>query len=280
MKRKSPILSRFLALPTPFRALYVLTVGHGLAILFSFNLVLPNLIRNLIFPITDPYFPLVLRNPTVYALLIFWPALFSLYITFRPSPGNLRLWAWMTFLGGAVGLVHQLSFGWAEVLVMFWTGVWALWLAHVRTSLRWGPLIALLTCSLMFAYPAMGKLSPGFWTGELYWEFHWRHGAGIASRIAKLLVGNEGKPLLWLFGCLSIGVELLIAVVWLGPARVGFGIMAFSAIGIVAAGGLGFIGAGGMLVSMAASGLVLSEFVANEARRAASSSQGRPPSLP
>lgn len=260
----SPILAGVMRLPVAYRAIWILALGHAVSILLSLGLIYPNFLRYLAFPVTDPYFPFVLRSPVIYVLIILGPALIGTYTIVRPSVGVLRLWSWTLLLSGAVGLVHQLTFGWAEVLVMFWSGAWAVWLAHVRTSLRWGPLLVLLLCSLLFAYPAVGKLTSGFWTGELYWEHHWRHGSSLVSNLSALTLGADSKGLLPIFGALSILVELLIALIWLAPSRTGLGLMTLGVLGILLAGGVGFVGVVGLMLTLALSGLYLSQALARQ----------------
>ena len=209
-------------------------------------------------PVIDPWTPAILRSPIVYGLAVLGPSAFGIYTAFRPASGSLRLWAWWCFLGGAVGLVHQMTLGWAEVLLMFWTGAWALWLGYVGRGVRWGPRCSTVLLGLMFAYPAIGKYTPGYWSGELYWELHWRHGGGVPGWLAEILGESAVRPWVRVYGPVSIIVESALGLVWLLPVRVALAVVLIAAVGILVGGGLGFMCAMGFIAStvMSAAALV------------------------
>lgn len=257
--RSSYIAARLAPLSVAHRALWVLAVGHSFALSLTVWMIGPKIVESLAFPISDPWLPPVLQSSMVYALAVLGPAAFGLYVVVRPSPGSLRLWAWWCFMGGAVGLVHQMTLGWAEVLLMFWTGAWGLWLAYAQRGVDHGPRYALLLIGLLFAYPAIGKYTPAFWSGEQYWALHWSHGSGVPGLLVSLLGEEVVRPWVRVYGPLSIVAETALALVWLLPWRVGFVAVVVGAGGILVGGGWGFLGAMGMVVSVALSGLAIAE---------------------
>jgi hypothetical protein len=251
------IAGQLRALSPAHRALWVLATGHGFVLLGSVWMIVPKLLQGLAFPIDDPWLPWPLRSAVVYGLAVLGPALFGAYAAARPGPGALRVWAWWCFAGGAVGLVHQMTLGWAEVLLMFWTGAWGLWLGYARDCVVRGPRLALVLIGLLFAYPAIGKFTPAYWSGEQFWLMHWRHGAGLPGLMVTMLGEAAVRPWVRVYGPLSILAESALALVWLLPRRVGFAAVFVGAAGILAGGGWGFMGAMGLVASTAASALAL-----------------------
>lgn len=252
-------------LSAPMAALWVLAVGHTLSFVLAGHLYFESLIRVLAFAVDDPWLPSLLQIPHTFVVPLALLFGIGAAASIRPSLPLLRLWAWTCLLTGAILLCHQAGLGWAGSVLFFWTGLWAVWLAHVRTAARLGPLICLAIVGMIFAYPALGKLTPGYWTGELYWEFHWGRGQGPHRWLGLVLGEERHRAVGAIYGPISIIAEASLALVWLLPARIGYSLVLVAAIGITLTGGHQFLDAMGPLVSLATSGAYLT-FLQRERR--------------
>lgn len=257
------------SLPVGLRAAYVLLVG----VLATLVWLAPTLARRAAlmvrFPLVDGWFPDPLQAVGLYAGVVVLQFAVMVLALARPSRTTLRLFAWTTLGFGAVLLVHQASFGAASSVLFFWTGVWALWLTHATRGFERGPFFCLLLLGGMFAWPALGKLTPGYLSGEVYWRAHWNGPAGpqgIHMWVARVLSEPAHERLLRWFGPLSVAVEGAVALAWLLPGRWGFGVVGLGAVGILAMAGPSFIRVMGIVAAVAASGWVLA---ASEEVRAA-----------
>lgn len=253
------VVRQIVVLSPQHRALWVLAMGHGFVLAATAWFVVPQMLMAMARPVADPWFPAALQSPTVHALAFLGPIAFGIYVAFRPVPGSLRLWAWWCLIGGAVGLVHQMTIGTAECLLMFWTGAWALWLGYTHRGVAWGPWLATLLLGLMFAYPAIGKYTPAYWSGEAYWDLHWQHGSGLPGLLVMVLGEEVMRPWTRVYGPASILVESATGLVWLLPRRAALGLVLAAAMGVLVGGGLGFMGAMGLVTSTVLSAAALLE---------------------
>lgn len=261
------MIARVRALPPTWRALWVLAVVQGLTVLASCWVLVPRYAAIAALPVDDPWFPAALSSSVTVLVPQLVLMMLGGLVVVRPIALYLRLYAW-TLLGvGAVLLVHQASFGWAGGVLLFWSGVWAVWLAYARVGVQRGPFFALLLLGGLFAYPALGKLSPGFLSGQVYWDLMWSHREGVHAWLGPAL-GEEGhRSLAAVYGPFTIVSEGVLALVWLLPARIGFGLALLTFAGILVTGGLQFVDAMGLLAALVASGWVLAEDPRTEARQ-------------
>lgn len=74
--------------------------------------------------------------------------------------------------------IHQHSYNDVTFLTCFWSAVWSLWFTSrigrddQRTLLEKGAFIAHLILSTVFLGGAMGKLTPGYWSGEVFYNIY------------------------------------------------------------------------------------------------------------
>lgn len=247
------------ALPPALRAAWVLALGTLLALGLGSPLVVPRIVLATRLPVADPWTPGPLQHPATFGLCLLAVLATALGAVVVPGRATARLFGWTTLLAGAVALVHQLGHGWAGSVLLFWTGAWGVWLAHVRDAVDRGPFLCLLLLGGVFAFPAVGKATPGFLDGTVYWDLQWSHGVGIHGWLAGVLGAERHRALAGWFGPFTVVAEGVLAFVWLMPARVGFGAIGLAAAGLLITSGVEFLDAMGLLVALAASGAALAE---------------------
>ncbi|MCB9678297.1 MAG: hypothetical protein H6737_24560 [Alphaproteobacteria bacterium] len=245
---------RILALPAVLQGLWVLAVGMALSIGLSTQIILPRIVVCFQHPVHDPWLPAVLQTPVTFAGALGSVLLSALVAAIRPTVTTLRVFAWALLLGGATSLVHQAGMGWAGGILWFWLGVWAVWAAHVHRCPERAPFFGLLVIGGIFAYPALGKLTPGFWTGELYWQMHWSYGGGVHTWLEENLPAGMHHDLVRVYGPFSILTEAVLSLVWLLPMRVGYGLSVVVFLGILLTAGPRFTDAMTPLIAFAFAG--------------------------
>lgn len=125
----------------------------------------------------DSFFPNWLSEPIVLAALIVIPVLLGTLVMFLRSDLALRIQAFTT-LACTFGLcIHQGSYNDVTFLTCFWVAAWCAWFT-VRINdpeellLAKGKTLALLIISMIFLGGAVGKWTPGYWSGEVLYEIY------------------------------------------------------------------------------------------------------------
>ncbi len=176
-------------------------------------------------PLEDPFFPAPLRSVWLsggcYAgsVVAVFLALFA---------GSRRVLIALTGVATAclaVLCLHQQSYNDVTFLTCCWTGVWCLWMASRIDAadsdlLSDGAWLAQLILSVIFLGGAVGKMTPGYASGEVLFEIYF---SGRDYWLFNILRNQFDQAALreiagW-FAWLVTGTELLCAFLWLMPQR-------------------------------------------------------------
>lgn len=176
-------------------------------------------------PMRDDFFPLWLQSATVStgAFAATVAALTGLLISNR-----LRVMiraAIVSLAGLTVLCLHQHAYNDMTFITCWWSAVWCLWML-VQTGrrpegqLRRGVFMAHLLLSVILLGGAVGKMSPGYWSGEVF------YGIYFGSRdfwVYNLLRGQFDESTLRTVSCtysrMVIVTELACGGLWLLPPR-------------------------------------------------------------
>ncbi len=131
-------------------------------------------------PLHDHFFPAILRHPAVLAGAFFAPLWFEVLVLLRPTIRRAKCHAVAVTLSAAVLLVHQASYFFATWVVIFWAGLFLVWLAWKGEAdpdgaCRMGPFLAQLLIAFWFLGGAVGKWTAGYWAGEPLYEMFFAH---------------------------------------------------------------------------------------------------------
>ena len=138
-----------------------------------------------------------------------------------------------------MALGHQSLYNDATYVTCFWTGLWCMWLAWSDEEpklAKQAKTLALTTVSLMFLGGFVGKLTSGYWSGEVfhgyyiqkrdYFVWEWvRSSFGAATQLAVAR---------WFSRAVVIG-EGLMALVFVVPFRYAAPFAMVAMVGVVAA---------------------------------------------
>lgn len=178
------------------------------------------------FPLRDDFFPLVLQNAWVYLvvyLAVLGLATVSLIIHSRAVSLAIRVGLLVCLF---VLCIHQQTYNDVTFVTCFWTVAWSTWFVWEtgrrpeQELLGMATTFSQLVLSLIFLGGAVGKMTPGYWNGEVmhgiyfesrnYWCFNW-----IRENISAEAIPELAK---W-YSRLIILMEWTCSFLWLMPPR-------------------------------------------------------------
>ena len=177
-------------------------------------------------PLRDEFFPQILQNPWVYLVLYFSVvALATVSLIVRSRPVTLAI------RGGLlcclyVLCIHQQTYNDVTFVTCFWTVAWSAWFVW-ETGRR--PEIELLTMattfshlilSLIFLGGAVGKMTPGYWSGEAIYGIYFESRNYWCFNLIRENISAEAIPELakW-YSRVIIMTECICSFLWLMPPR-------------------------------------------------------------
>ena len=227
-KDAPPVTRAFLALTTSICAVRILLIWQYLLIIVIQAHV----------PLRDHFFPWVLREPSLLAGAYFAPLCTELPVLLRPSDRRMHRHAIMVTLCAAILLVHQASYFFATWVVVFWAGLFLMWMAGSaldapRRACKTGPLLAQALISFWFLGGAVGKWTAAYWAGEPFYDMFFAHHHYLVYALLRLWVepGTLRVVATW-FSRSVVVVETAMAFVVFLPARTASAITVVVALGM------------------------------------------------
>jgi len=161
------------------RALRLSLAGLSLAYLWKLEFWYFAVIVYRRYPLHDTYFPALLQQFWLFAVAFASPLAYAAYASIRGGVKRLSRAHGVFALASAVLLVHQQSFNDATFVTCLWVSLWALWLASAAArggstlSLR-AALLAQLIVALFFFGGAVGKTTPAYWSGDVFYGIYFQ----------------------------------------------------------------------------------------------------------
>ena len=142
-------------------------------------------------PVDDHFFPAPLRNPVLLLIAALIPILTGAMALYRPSRERMRGAAVTELLATGVLLLHQATYFYATWVIGFWVAAYLVWLAWPASRSEFiaatrGPFLAQLLIAFFFLGGAVGKWTPGYWSGDVFYDVFLRHQAYVAYAQAHL----------------------------------------------------------------------------------------------
>lgn len=182
------------------------------------------------FRLRDGFFPTLLSEPAVLATMFAAPVILGVLIMFIRTTFALRVQA-ITTLVCMFGLcIHQGSYNDVTFLTCFWVAAWCAWFT-IRIHdpedelISKGKTLAVMILSMIFLGGAVGKWTPGYWSGEVLYEIYF---VDRDFWFFNLLRANLNSEMLREFATyysrMVIIVETACAFLWLLPPKIASGI--------------------------------------------------------
>ncbi len=178
-------------------------------------------------PIHDAFFPLGLQQAATLRIA-FVTAVASIAIAWLTRQRTIRITATaICGLASTVLLLHQGSYNDMTFTTIWWCNVWALWYVW-RLELdppdalhRKAAFLSRLMLSVVLLGGALGKWTPEYWSGEVFYEIYFRDRDFWVFNILRSWLDTES--LRWMAMAYSRKVILIETVaglgLWLLPAR-------------------------------------------------------------
>ena len=192
----------------------------------------------LIAPVHDHFFPDLLRHPATLLAAFIGPIVTEAMVLSYPTRRDMKRAAVLETLGAAVLLVHQATYFFATWVIVFWAGVFMVWMAwsaaaSTNRASAIGPFLAQLLIAFFFLGGAAGKWTGGYWSGAVFEDLYFTRNA--YSFLPYLHIAFTDATVhviaIW-FSRVVILVETATALVVLLPAR------AASTVSLIVAAGL------------------------------------------
>jgi hypothetical protein len=190
-------------------------------------------------PLRDEFFPPFFQSAWVY-LVVYLSVLFLTFMGLIVHSRTVAMLIHTLLLFGFWLLcIHQQTYNDVTFLTCFWTVAWSTWFVWEsdrrpeQELLEMAITFSHLVLSLIFLGGAVGKMTPGYWNGEVM------HGIYFESRdfwifnLVREYVPAENLPELakW-YSRMVMGMEWTCSFLWLMPPRVASGIALMTLFGI------------------------------------------------
>jgi len=189
-------------------------------------------------PVHDHFFPAVLRHPTLLLVAFFVPMISEVVVLSHPTPAGMKRAAAIETLGAAILLLHQATYFYATWVIVFWAGLFLVWLAwsgaaDARRAMKTGPLLARLLIAFFFLGGAAGKWTAGYWSGEVFYDmFFARQSYFVYAQLRAWFDDATIQLIARWFSRWAVIVETSMALVVFLPARVASTVSIAAALGL------------------------------------------------
>jgi len=189
-------------------------------------------------PLQDHFFPPLLRQPVLLAAAFFAPLWTEVLVLLRPTDRRMKHHAVAVTLSAGVLLVHQASYFFATWVVIFWAGLFLVWMAwngaaDPGSASRKGPLLAQLLIAFWFLGGAAGKWTAGYWAGEPFYDLFFAHDPyPVYALLRASLDADTLRVVAMWFSRAVVVVETVMGCVVFLPARVASALSIAVAVGM------------------------------------------------
>ena len=131
----------------------------------------------LIAPVHDHFFPDLLRHPATLLAAFFAPLITEAMVLSYPTGRDMKRAAAVETLSAAILLLHQATYFYATWVVVFWAGVFMVWIAwsaagNPERASAIGPFLAQLLIAFFFLGGAVGKWTGRYWSGVIFEDLY------------------------------------------------------------------------------------------------------------
>ena len=177
-------------------------------------------------PLVDNFFPAILRNSVLY-LTLYLTSIFCCALVFLTRRSN-RLLLIKLVLSASLFLlcIHQHTYNDVTFLTCFWTSIWSLWFAvrvtrdSVEVLRNKAILFSHLIISMIFLGGAVGKMTPEYWNGSVFYEIYFaQKDFWIFNFLRDQFAAPELRVIAVWHSRAVIIAESVCAFLWILPAR-------------------------------------------------------------
>ena len=177
-------------------------------------------------PLKDSFFPSILSNTFVSMGCYFLSMMCCVLIVSTRHTKVALVCAGALAASLYTLCIHQQTYNDVTFLTCFWTTIWSIWFTSridkdpENALLEKGVFLSHVVLSLIFLGGAVGKMTPGYWSGQVLYEIYfadrdfWFFNA-LRETFADEMLHSIAR---W-YSRFVIGTELVCSLLWLLPPR-------------------------------------------------------------
>jgi len=177
------------------------------------------------FPLSDPFFPAVFQSQSVLIAAYVLAVLGSVLTLVSRSKVLVFVLGCVSLAGLSVLCLHQNSYNDVTFLTCGWTSLWCLWLVSrlgedFSTLYPRAAWMSHMILSVIFLGAAIGKMTPGYWSGEVIHEIYFRGRDFWTYNLLRESMSEEAlrNAATWHSRMVVIS-EFVCAFLWLMPRK-------------------------------------------------------------
>lgn len=213
------------------------------------------------FPLVDPFFPGLFRSPSVLVAAWMMATVCSLLTLLAKWKPWLLLLGFGSCLGLSILCVHQNSYNDVTFVCCAWTSLWCCWLCS-RIGERFETLypraawLSHIVLSLVFFGAVVGKLTPGYWSGEVLYEIYFKGRDFWTYNMLRDSMSEEAlrQTAMW-HSRMVVVSEFVCSFLWLMPRKLASGIAILVLCGIALTNNFSLFSVVTCLIALALVGL-------------------------
>lgn len=190
-----------------------------------------------VYPVTAAQFPAFFENPGVAAVVYHLPLLAAAGLFFQRRAVFIATGCLFLLCAGILGL-HIDTYNDMTFVSSFWVAVWLIWYAvHIDKPdhiAEHAPFLAKCIVGLLFLGGTVGKLTPEYWSGEVFYNTVVRQTPGFFGMfVAKTFSVDQQRLIMSIISKGIIIVEALLVLSPLYPYRFYAAFASFSIVMLV-----------------------------------------------
>jgi len=200
--------------------------GVLVSLLWKFQFYWSSLNVNQEFPLVDPFFPELFRSQSVLIAAYSIATATSVLSLFGRKRWQLLPLGFANVAGLSILCIHQSSYNDVTFLTCAWASLWCLWLVtrlgeSFKSLYPRAAWLSHLILSLIFLGAAIGKLTPGYWSGEVLHEIYFKGRNFWTYNLLRDSMSEESlrSAATWHSRAVIIS-EFVCAFLWLMPRKV------------------------------------------------------------
>lgn len=178
------------------------------------------------FPVVDPFFPEFFRSRIVLLVAYLLAVAASFLILSTSDKIRLRLFGCVSLASLSILCIHQSAYNDVTFVCCAWASLWCLWLS-TRLGESYDSLypraawLSHLVLSLIFLGGAIGKLTPGYLSGDVLFEIYFKDRDFWTYNLARNSLSEEGlrTAAMWHSRIVLLS-EFVCGFLWLMPRKI------------------------------------------------------------
>lgn len=190
------------------------------------------------YSLSDSFFPSFLSNTIVLGFMLIAPVVLGTIVMVVHNKPFLILHSVVTLLCMFGMCIHQGSYNDVTFLTCFWVSLWCVWYSvklgsPPRELIAKSQTFAILIISLIFLGGAVGKWTPGYWSGQVLYEIYFvDRDFWFFNLLRSNLQPEALRDFATCYSRMVILAESTCALLWLLPAKLAGAIALTMLVGI------------------------------------------------